>query len=182
MNKNVSGSTLEEFVEGLIEASTEGFTPSGNVRVSGFASGSSGRLSIFDVITKECGKIYEARGVTDMVGTVSSLSAKGRQIRSVTPIGMFKDKLMNAEYATVMLAPVEEPVEELEEAPVESITEDDEEIEVDIGLTEVDLLPSDTELTALPKKELLQMLKDAGLSGNIQQSKGVLIKRLRGEE
>lgn len=199
MSKLITSESLEEFVQEVITASREDLIPSLNVKPTGYGVGQLGRMATFEVLTKECGKVYVGRGLAGMTAIVSELAADDREIRSVTPVSVYKDRLNASGYTMMMLDKpktytpedvivtvgeveieghsTDEPITikkvDTEEVEIQSVDED-----IDEEVVENEL-PSDTELTKMSKKDLLKMLKDRNLAGNIQQTKGVMIKKLR---
>tara|TARA_R110000823_G_scaffold261418_11_gene382226 strand:+ start:2696 stop:3277 length:582 start_codon:yes stop_codon:yes gene_type:complete len=192
MSKLIKSNNLQEFIQEVIVESQAGLIPSCNIRAHTGGVSSVSRMASFDIRVKDCGKIFEGRGLTGMVAIVAELAADGREIRSVTPVSIYKARLEDSGYTMVMLDKpnleevVEEQIQGLEGSVI-SVDEAVEHVEVSEELTQdpdevVDELPSDTELTAMTKVALVAFVISKGFKGNKQETKGKLIKRLRGED
>jgi hypothetical protein len=185
MSKLIKSNNLQEFIQEVILESQAGLIPSLNIRAHTGGVSSVSRMASFDIRVKDCGKIFEGRGLTGMVAIVAELAADGREIRSVTPVSIYKARLEDSGYTMVML---DKPnLEEVVEVSVEVSEEPTQPEEVSEELTQdpdevVDELPSDTELTAMSKVDLVAFVVARGFKGNKQETKGKLIKRLRGED
>lgn len=206
MSKLIEASNLQDFIQQVITESEAGLIPSGNIKAHTGGVSSVSRMASFDVRVKDCGKIFEGRGLSGMIAIVAELAADGREIRSVTPVSIYKERLEASGYTMVMLdrpVVVEEQIKGLEgsvisvdeaieyaegktietqETEEDSIKDTESEIVDEDSEEVVDELPSDTELTAMSKVDLVAFVVARGLKGNKQETKGKLIKRLRGED
>ena len=188
---NVTG--FDIFIEDLVEGVEEGLIPSQGIRVVGSHIGFKARMTHFDIVTQECGKIYLAKGLFGMIAIVTELVQDGRKIRSVKPTGMFARNIEGAEFTLDLLdAPIvenphlpgdyKEKLEGMDEVIIdEELSENTEQntIETDTKTdiaTIKEVLTKD-ELQKLTKPKILIILKENGLKGNIQESKKVLIER-----
>ena len=182
MIKLIEAKDFEEFVNEVVKAANEGYVRVGNIKSSALGLGPKTKMATFDILTKECGKTYVARGVSGMAAIVADLASNGREIRSVTPVSVYKDRILSSGFTcSMMKEPVRVKVESVYDNPSEDsmwgrfLLLKTSEVESENLEENVD------DLTNLSKKELVAMCKDLGLTGNIQETKKVLIARIEGE-
>ena len=179
--KTLVSEGLENFIIDVISAIENGFECTLDPAISGMARGTLARRSMFFVTTMECGKVYEARGVSGMLAIVEELVQGGRKIREVRPldhyVGRYNDAVftMDVREPIVVLPPVDiwsrymDLVADYRDNAVETVI-----VEIEDFVEEF----LKVDYKKLSKKELVALCKERDLSANIQETKGKLIKRL----
>lgn len=175
MTKVIQASNLQDFISEVTQAFKEGKRLSMNVKAVGNGVSHRSRSTVFDVVTKECGKVYEVKGLSGLLATLNEMISEGREVRSVIPVGIFKERVLTASYSTEVLTNEVKPDSEVIDQWKSFMSA------MDAYRTATSVEPV-KDLKDLTKKELLELCKEKGLNGNIQESKATMIKRIKQSE
>ena len=172
--------TLLKFLDDIKDVIDAGDDISSNIQVSGSGISLKSRTAKFLVTTMESAKMYEAHGIAGLISMAKQLFKEERRIKNINPITPAKRVILGATYeVSILKAPVASVETFKDDTAVNHTGEDNVATMKDEDPFGLNIkLNTKHPMMELTKKEIIDLLKERNIKGNMQQPKKFLLERL----